>query len=355
MLRHSAVLILPLALADGTSALSQNAIIRRLEAAGVVITPTTYKNHKLMSITIPSSAFSAEALRDLHQLPVTSLFLEDVSLTNDHWRSITTLEGITELCLSHCGMSVANVRMLGHLRSLTRFTLCDVNLNDEAVQALAENKLLSDLSLRDCHLRPGYLKILATMGGLGLLGLDGTSLEAEDLAALARMPQLRILNISETGLTDPAMKAFPILDRLLDLNIGSNRIGDRTIQELLDRLTPSINSLNISGTDVTDVVTVAIARHEALGYLLADNTTIGNSGLARLAKLANLTVLSMKGTAISDDGLAVLKHSHLAVFDARDTLISLSGKEKLAKLAPRLKFIQIGPSSNFFVPERKER
>src|SRR5579872_6105606 len=68
-----------------------------------------------------------------------------------------------------------------------------------------------------------------------------------------------------------------------------------------------INSIDLSGTAITDAGLVHISRLPKLQELHLDGTHIGDSGLAHLNDLTSLEILSLSGTRISDSGLANLK------------------------------------------------
>ena len=82
--------------------------------------------------------------------------------------------------------------------------------------------------------------------------------------------------------------------------------GDSAVQ-LLEPLAPQIVWLKLGDTRVTDAAMNTVAKLTNLTRLSLDHTNITDKGIAQLKTLSKLQYLNIVGTAISTAGLTALK------------------------------------------------
>jgi hypothetical protein len=172
-----------------------------------------------------------------------------------------------------------------------------------------------------------------------ILGVDFADSDASDstLVYLKLLPHLEILSINRTSVTDAGLVHVAGLTSLKMLILGTN-IGDAGLSQLngLTRL----ESLCLSKTEVTDRGLPSIHTLSRLKRLQLDKTQVNGSGLQHLQGLP-LWQLCAIGARIDDDGLAAVARlsgfTHLLL---DETEITDAGIQKLAAL-PRLEYISI--------------
>jgi Leucine-rich repeat (LRR) protein len=111
---------------------------------------------------------------------------------------------------------------------------------------------------------------------------------------------------------------------LEELNLDSCLVGDIAIGHLADNeVVPSLVSLDLADTNLTDLGMVKIAKFKKLTRLSLFYCNITNNGLRHISKLTELQVLNLDSRDISDEGLAQLKKltklKSLDVFSGRIT------------------------------------
>lgn len=114
--------------------------------------------------------------------------------------------------------------------------------------------------------------------------LLGESLADEDLALLEPLkPTLTSLNLAGTGVTDDALGALAGFPRLAKLNLGRTGVTDAGIAALAGH--PALRYLNLYGTQVTDQGLVSAASLPALESLYLWDTGVSPQAGALLAAL----------------------------------------------------------------------
>lgn len=120
--------------------------------------------------------------------------------------------------------------------------------------------------------------------------------------------------------------------RIIDLT--DSRIGDRGLEALGLHVKPAI--LNLKGTSVTDAGLAQLTHFESLRELDLSDTGVSGPGLAHVAKLPVLQTLTLDGTRVTDASLANLgRLASLQQLNLRKTTIAGTGLRHLDKL-PKL-------------------
>ena len=120
-----------------------------------------------------------------------------------------------------------------------------------------------------------------------------------DLANLVGFPSLQWLNLSGTQITDKGLEHVGKLHHLNTLNLGNTNISDEGIAHLA--ALPNLRVLGLSNTSVTNAGMVHVAKMKNLNVLLLDNTNVTNEGLSELESLKSLYQIGHTGTTITAD------------------------------------------------------
>lgn len=198
------------------------------------------------------------------------------------------------------------------------------NVNDESFSGFKALSNLVDLDLSRSKVSDKTIQLLANAGKLQVLGLAGTNITDIGAAHLGNCKALRILDISETSISTKGIGAFSLCAEIEYLNLSgltlvsglANALGTRQKLKgliLLDakfnsddlvkilQSCPSIESLSLSKTTITDRVLVACAKLRNLRELdiidCSNVTALGIGELSRCKSLSHLSSLSKSGTA----------------------------------------------------------
>jgi hypothetical protein len=176
-----------------------------------------------------------------------------------------------------------------HLRDLTRLRHLKLGVNfagghigskitGAGLAAIAGCTRLWFLQLQGIPLADADLAALRGMTELRILDIDSPKVTAAGLAHLRGMNQLQHLNLSFTGVE--SLEPLRSLASLSHLQIVRSPIGDGGLAPASVPGFPELNSLNLSGTRVTD------------------------DGLKYLRDLPKLKGVMLAGTAVTDSGIA---------------------------------------------------
>jgi hypothetical protein len=156
----------------------------------------------------------------------------------------------------------------------------------------------------------------------------------DDCIHLAALPHIEGLYVGGRGndVSDVGLAHLPRPDRLVHFNAASTLVGDGFVKRLANA--NGLETLELSGTRVTDEGLQALPRLPKLKQLGLGNTQIGDKGLAAVLKdRSSLEVLWLQGTQITDESLALLKDAkRLRFLFLDDTQIRDAGLRHLYDL-----------------------
>lgn len=181
--------------------------------------------------------------------------------------------------------------------------------------------------------------ILASVAGWGNVpSLQAQEEEApENLehseAEKSAMAEVRKLggHVMELAQNDPHLEvAFHLAD---------GKVGDDHLKPVAKM--PLLVSLNLRGTEITNAGLARLKEAEGLKKLHLEKTQITDEGLAHLANLKNLEYLNLYGTAVTDAGLKHLKElKNLKKLYLWQTKVTDKGVEELKKSLPDVNVIR---------------
>lgn len=138
---------------------------------------------------------------------------------------------------------------------------------------------------------------LAGLKDLRELNLSYTTVTDAGIAALAALPNLKVLRLAGTQISGVGLNG---LKAVVDLDLSACPV--KSIPML-----PSIERLNLSGSDVGDAALADLAKLPALKALNLNSTDVGDAGLKNLAALTGLRELGLNYGRFTDKGMDALK------------------------------------------------
>jgi len=172
------------------------------------------------------------------------------------------------------------------------------------------------------------------------LNLRGTKITDVTLGHIGGLPTLESLDIGFVQFTDSGLENLALLPNLKELTIGGNKLTDAGLRFL--RQLPQLTYLDLSGSQRTDSglwsVSITEAGIDSLATLkelrelrmtgtpvsgrwleklkglqklerleLQDTRRLGDDAVATLASFSNLKWLDLKGSTLTDKGIADLR------------------------------------------------
>ena len=99
---------------------------------------------------------------------------------------------------------------------------------------------------------------------------------------------------------------------------------------------PSLVSVNLAQSKVTDAGLAALADLPAVSSLTLSDTAITDAGLAHVRKLTRLNTLALDGTSVTDAAASVTALPSLGLIDLRRTRATDAGVAKLKAAKPSI-------------------
>jgi hypothetical protein len=214
---------------------------------------------------------------------------------------------------------------------------CTELSDEELAEAVRRMPDLLELHLCGTLLTDGSFQYLGRLKALKKLDMNGTKVTSEALLEFTRLhPNIEFstkasnANWTSVGMQTAANRGgnFNTAATEFPLSLEGCKLNDDDLQVIL---TESLNicRLNLRDTDVTNdsmrIVAVTIQPSTWFQVLNLADTEVGDEGLINLAGCDSVQTLILRGTRVTDKGLAVLSGKHLRHLDLRDTLITDAG------------------------------
>lgn len=170
------------------------------------------------------------------------------------------------------------------------------------------------------------------------LNLSKTKVANEDLKNIAKCKTLHVLSFYQSALEDGDISVLNVLSNLKRLNLETAKVGDLAVRSLD---IPSLQSLSIGGTSVTDQGLSNISKLGSLQSISLDHTKITGKGLQKLSSLQSLRYISLSGTDINENDLAeLLPCQNLNVIILEKTMVT-DGVFELLEKFQKLQFVHV--------------
>lgn len=127
-----------------------------------------------------------------------------------------------------------------------------------------------------------------------------------DLKPLRTLPALRVVDLSHTRITDIAFQDVKALAPVEEVNLYyAEQVGDGALVIL--KGWKNLKRLNLRGTKVTDLGVAQLAGHPALEAIDVGYSLFTDNGFESLAAIPNLRRVAVGGNKVTDVGLNVLR------------------------------------------------
>lgn len=197
--------------------------------------------------------------------------------------------------------------------------------NIKSAYNLIEINLTNNPEVFDSHMRN-----LSELVNLEKLILNETGVTETGFSQLYRLQSLTNLGLSGMNFTNAGFSIIRGFSQLKTLDISDSNAPDRALRDLAHL---PLQSLDLSGTDITDEGMGDLNNIPTLQFLDISRTNITNEGLARLNTLQHLKKLNLSATDISSEGLRHLIFlSSLTELDVSETQITDYGLRYLTQL-----------------------
>lgn len=236
-------------------------------------------------------------LSNLRHLSVSGSGADDAALADVS--ALTKLETLSLLNTRVTGAGLAAIR---RLPLLTRLTVTSSEIRDGAIGELRGLRL-KDLRIGDAITDAG-LRDLRVIPELRSLILDGLPITDAGLAHLGALPNLESLSLNHTSITDAGMDKLAALTTLRRLGLNGTKITDRGLEKL--RPPDAGSGAGNRAAEPRDAAGVGLS---SVVELRLEDTAITDAGLKVLAKFDGLSILFLRGTNVTDEGMDDLQRT----------------------------------------------
>jgi Leucine-rich repeat (LRR) protein len=319
-----------------------------------------------VDVRLPGQDGAVEVSR-LADLPAADFKVTTVRLSGVRELSAPVLAGLSELTdlqkldLAGSGATTPTLDAVEPLKHLRELGLGQLDLDPLRVEALRaalpECRITWDRSSdRDvatwvCQ-RGGWVSVALPNGelqaelreGMPLPGgpftlraisLRNTAdLTDDELSRMAGLAQLESLDLSGTPVSDAGLEHLAGCRGLRELNLSQTKVGDGGVPRLM--ALASLRSLQLAGTGLTDDGVGQLRSLEELEQLSLASTAVTDAAAGVLARFSKLTWLSLANTSLSDSAVPQLvKLNNLTDLRLDGTQVSDAGIEELQRALRR--------------------
>jgi Leucine-rich repeat (LRR) protein len=250
---------------------------------------------------------------------VTGVDLRSSWVTDSDLAQLAALPHLTRLDLSLTRITDHGLQQLKNAPGIVELNLYYAELiTDEGMAAVKGWKKLKRLNLRGTKITDTTLEHLSNVTTLESLDVGYAQITDVGLDRLAPLQNLKELVISGNKLTDTGLQALRQLPGLTSLGLGGSQRTDSglwtiSLTELgLDTITTlkELRELRLDGMPVTARWLEKLKTLDKLERLsLQGCKRVGDDGAAVLASWPGLRALNLKGTAVTEKGLADLRRA----------------------------------------------
>ena len=252
---------------------------------------------------------------------------------------------ITGVDLRSSWVTDADLPRLAALPYLAQLDLSLTRITDHGLQQLKNAPAIVELNLYYAEqITDEGMAAVKGWKRLKRLDLRGARVTDTTLEHLASVTTLESLDVGYAQITDVGLDHLTSLPNLRELVLGGNKLTDAGLQAL--RQLPGLTSLSLGGeqrTDsglwsisLTDAGLDAIATLKDLRELRLDGMPVTNRWLEKLKSLGKLERMNLKGCKRLDDSATTLLASWpaLRVLDLKGTAVTEKGLADLRRAKP---------------------
>ncbi len=246
------------------------------------------------------------------------------SKISERWKSIALFKtevddtGIVELCRRAFNLTEVHIsseritdKSMNALCTLPKLRSLLIDgapgIGDRGVTNLRKVKDLRELYLNGTGVTDSSISSIASLANLWSLSLGGTKITDTGVMTLSQCPPLGILVLERNQIRGSTLQRINLGTRA-NLSLGKCPIDDEAIKALIESH-PSIETLDLSGTLVTDECMALIATLPGLCWVVLSSTAISDAGIAALQSHKSIREIYVADTAVSDNGVSCLRQS----------------------------------------------
>lgn len=280
-----------------------------IESAGGTFTANA--SGHVTAINFRASWVTDADLRRLAKYPaLSSLDLSLTRVTDQGMQELKSLPGIVDLNLRFAeSVTDEGLSAIKNWKKLKRLVLHGTKVSDTALEHIAGISSIETLDLGSVMLTDVALERLTVLPNLKALSIGGNELGDAGLQALRQMPGLTFLDLSgrqgtdsnvwAISMSDVGLEALLTLSKLQELRFGCTSIG------------VGIEGARFAEVSMMGITPRWLEKMKSLKELkrlkLQGCNRIDDSAVATLATYSSLEELDLKGTAVTEKGLATLR------------------------------------------------
>jgi len=258
---------------------------------------------------------------------------------------------VTGVDLRATWVTDSDLLQLARLNHLTHLDLSLTRITDHGLQQLKEAPGIADLNLYYAEqITDEGLAAVKAWKKLKRLNLRGTKVTDTTLEHISQVTTLEALDVGFAQITDVGLDRLSSLPNLRELAIGGNKLTDVGLQTL--RQLPGLTSLDLGGSQRTDSGLWSVSLTElglgalttlrGLRELRLDGMPVSARWLEKLKPLDKLERLSLQGCRrLGDDAALVLASwPSLRVLDLKGTAVTEKGLADLRHAKPGAQFFR---------------
>ena len=250
-------------------------------------------------------------LRKLNQLPhLTRLDLSLTRVTDQGMQEIKNLPGIVDLNLYYAEyVTDEGLAAIKGWKKLRRLNVHGTKISDTTLEHIAGITTLEQLNIGSAMITDVGLERLTSMPNLKQLTMGGNKLGDAGLQALRQMPGLTYLDLNGRQGTDANIWANSMSDRGLDAILSLKEL--RELRVGCAFLGVGVEGSRFATVSSISVTTLWLERMKSLPRLerlqLQGCNKVDDESLAVLAAFPALQQLDLKGTSVTEKGLAAFR------------------------------------------------
>lgn len=252
-------------------------------------------------------------LRELAQLPyLTHLDLSLTRVTDEGLLELKNAPGIVDLNLYYAELVTdEGMSAIKGWKKLKRLNVRGAKISDTTLEHISAIQSLESVNVGFALVTDVGLERLASLPNLKELSIGGNEMGDLGLQALRQMPGLTYLDLSGTqgtdsnlwsvNMTDLGLEAILTLKELRELRLGCSSVGVGVEQMRF----ATVSNMNVSVRWLERMKT--LPKLEKLQ--LQSCSRVGDDAIGALAALPSLREVDLKGTAVTEKGVAQLQKS----------------------------------------------
>lgn len=247
---------------------------------------------------------------DLKALPnlekVEMLTLVDTAVTDDGCRELLRARALVEIAIMSDKISDKTLAVLAQLPALRSLQIHrGPKIGDEGLRHLSGCIGLRELYLKETAITDKGLLAICKLPQVWSLILDGTNVSDEGVAALADMPKLGLLGLRRTQVVGHGVAKLRDNEHF-HLNLDETPTTDEGVIAIAQRLS-NLQLISVKGTTVGDRAAKALSKLQRLNDVRLSHTKLTNEGLAAFSGHPFLDAIYVKGCAVTDTAVRMLK------------------------------------------------